>query len=758
MPEEISPRKAIEQVEAIVAALRERWDDLPPEGQRQAEELYQRMRREYGEAQAFQRGAIVARFLHELEGIPGVREAVGDLIDATRGPAIRAVVMGDLALLDRLPARLTPAARSGGPTRRYLHVDVSGAETPVELNQPTRVVVRVSDEPLGPDDVPFEVDDEPTAELILDPEEAEIEGEGRREIDLGEVVEAWFTVRPQKPGLRSIVAELRRRGQAWARAERHMTVVEPPRRGLRPSDVPRMEESVAPAPEKAVGMAPEPATLTRYPHLDAPARVALNDRFSVFVQLLIEPPTPEAEAVQIADTGEPEHPPEVEVVLRARGFDVEGGNTRVITVARDEDTEERFVLIAREPGDHTIRADFYQFGRRIGSVSCQISVGAAEPTAERAPVEIPGGMELRVEPALEPPDLELCIELGPDGRTLSFELYSWRRDLNYHRKPAGQVTLQDSPLEKTQAVYQELSQMARRKPPTETAQALAERRLAAAGNDLWDELIPADLQREYWRFRDRVRTLLITCDEPWLPWEMIKPYRYSDDGQREDDEFWCQRFAISRWLPGPGLADALQGGAVRPVAPEQVNLAAVQEEVQLVSGLPSLCPVLESRPPLHRVLDVVTTIEQEPLSLMHFACHGQFDATLPNDSAITLSDGNLRPSDIQARFGGRRPRPLIFINACHGARMEFSFTGLGGWADRLIRRANAAAFLGAMWEVNDQLALKFARRFYQALLVDRVEIAEAVRLAREAIREAEPYNSTWLAYVLYADPKVRIVA
>lgn len=60
-----------------------------------------------------------------------------------------------------------------------------------------------------------------------------------------------------------------------------------------------------------------------------------------------------------------------------------------------------------------------------------------------------------------------------------------------------------------------------------------------------------------------------------------------------------------------------------------------------------------------------------------------------------------------------------------------------------------------MWEVNDGLALRFAQSFYTALLKNNETIAEAFRIAREEIRQLEPYNSTWLAYSLYADPEGR---
>ena len=121
-----------------------------------------------------------------------------------------------------------------------------------------------------------------------------------------------------------------------------------------------------------------------------------------------------------------------------------------------------------------------------------------------------------------------------------------------------------------------------------------------------------------------------------------------------------------------------------------------------------------------------------------------------------LSDGLLRPSDIQTRFGGKRPRPLIFINACEEAQMEFSFTGLGGWAERLVNSARVGAFAGAMWEINDVLALLFAKTFYTALLQERKTIAQAFQDSREEVRKQDPSNSTWLAYVLYADPEGRI--
>jgi CHAT domain-containing protein len=205
-----------------------------------------------------------------------------------------------------------------------------------------------------------------------------------------------------------------------------------------------------------------------------------------------------------------------------------------------------------------------------------------------------------------------------------------------------------------------------------------------------------------------------------------------------------------------GTAEELLVGAARSVAPTQVNLLSVQEEVDFIKQLRDLRSGITVLDPFSACLEVLDWLESGNFSMLHFACHGMFDATSPDNSAIKLSEGILRPSDIRVRFGGRRPRPLLFINACHGARTEFSFTGLGGWAKRLVTQAQVGAFIGAMWEVNDGLALQFARRFYTGLLKENETIAEAFRQAREEIRQLAPYNSTWLAYTLYADPQGRL--
>jgi len=482
--------------------------------------------------------------------------------------------------------------------------------------------------------------------------------------------------------------------------------------------------------------------LTRYPNLDCPDKTILNQRFSLTVELLLDQPEdqPEVEGIVINDTGT-DKLPEVEVVLSHSGFDLEGSNTQIIEVERDDDSNVRFVLIPRKLGQHKIKVQFYQNGKPIGKSVRNVLVSEQSVTVEVPQPDQPNDIELKTTLTIPPQDLELYIDLADDNRTLSFGLHSVKPEIDYHRTKLGQVTLQGSPLDKMQSVYKEMTQLAQRTPTTDEDKKWAEHRLESVGNELWDELIPERLKQEYWKFKSRVKSVLITSEEPWIPWEMLKPYRDNDDGEQENDLFWCQQFAISRWLSGAGTADELDMKNTRSIAPKQVNLPSVKEEIAFLESLADLRSSVTPLTSFSTRTQVLDSLKNEDLSVLHFACHGLFDSTSPDDSAITLSDGALRPSDIRVKFGGKRQRPLIFINACHGGRAEFSFTGLGGWADRLVN-ARAGAFIGAMWEVSDKLALQFAKTFYTALLQDNKTTAESFRQAREEIRQLAPYNST----------------
>ncbi|PSB43225.1 hypothetical protein C7B80_24910 [Cyanosarcina cf. burmensis CCALA 770] len=503
--------------------------------------------------------------------------------------------------------------------------------------------------------------------------------------------------------------------------------------------------------------------MLRYPYIESPSSSPINQRFSLYVKLLIESPEDGRQVINISDEF-----PEVEIVLRVQGCDIEGSNTQVIHVEWDEVTEERFVLIPRQLNEQHIQVDFYQEQRKIATVRGSIIIQGKElKNRKKTQTQIQTTLEIKDNISVPPPDLELCVQLDlRDRRTLYFTLHSTKSEIDFHHKKVGKVISESSPEQKMRFVYHQLGhlaeQVSRKGEPIDLNSPVSsfqdnqkranEERLISVGNQLWDELIPDELKQQYWQFKSVVTSLLITSDEPWIPWEIIKPYKFNNE-KEEQDPFWCEQFAMSRWLSGPGTADDFPTELVITVAPTNTNLLCLQQEVTFFQQLNNLRSSVSCLPTISNVSELQNYIRKPEFSILHFACHGMFDRTFPNDSAIQLTDGVLRPSDIRIKFTNLRP--LIFINACHGGRVGFSFTRIGGWAERFVN-ARVGVFIGAMWEVNDELALQFAQTFYTALLQENLTIAQAFQKSREAIRKVAPYNSTWLAYSLYADPEARI--
>lgn len=197
-----------------------------------------------------------------------------------------------------------------------------------------------------------------------------------------------------------------------------------------------------------------PQSLTRYPNLDCPDKAIINQKFSLTVELLMEQPEEQLPSVVIPDTGTLELP-EVEVVLSARGFDLESSNVQVMKVDRDDDSQVRFNLIPRQLGEQRIKVDFWHKGSRIGTARRNVLI--AEKLVD---ITVPQSdesllLEFKTVKTVPSQDLDLLIDVGSDGKTLLFRLHSSKVDVDYNHRKAGQVTLEGSPLEKMQVIYRE---------------------------------------------------------------------------------------------------------------------------------------------------------------------------------------------------------------------------------------------------------------------------------------------------------------
>jgi hypothetical protein len=389
--------------------------------------------------------------------------------------------------------------------------------------------------------------------------------------------------------------------------------------------------------------------------------------------------------------------------------------------------------------------EFFQDSRYLGRAEVETTVG--EKPRESHPVSAHSSLALH--PQQLAPDLTIYIEevsLEKERRLYRFLLLSPIHELNLKFEKAGEIEMQAPPDVYFEDLFAELNDWLRERDVDDD---LFFKRLSSLGANLYDQLFPGKLKRIYWeKLRKEVKTVQIISADPWIPWELVRPYHPET---LEEDSFLCEQFALTRWLAGSSSPDVIDFQRMALVVAAS-DLSAAADEAAALRKLPGV----EVRDVSPSLLDVYDLLERGGFQGLHFACHGEYDRQTPDQSMVLLEAGQrFRPNDIAGKkraFG--RDEPLVFLNACETGRAGLSLTGLGGWAKAFIG-AGAGGFVGSTWAAQDESAYKFAVAFYSYLLEGET-VAEAARLARREIRRAG--DPTWLSYTVYANPLARLAA
>jgi hypothetical protein len=348
------------------------------------------------------------------------------------------------------------------------------------------------------------------------------------------------------------------------------------------------------------------------------------------------------------------------------------------------------------------------------------------------------------------------------GRTrLSYTLHSPAGAAPFfHREIAGPM-IQGNPEDYHVHLLQKLENLAERL-DVDRAQLLQveiERKLFSLGHQLWRELFPPDLRHAYRDIRRFVKTWLLVSDEPWIPWELIKPF---DDSTRDDvidDDFLALRFELTRWLAGEKVP-ALEIGVHRLATIRTAEgLPQSGEELSFLTDLAARVGIEPVPQAPVSADDLLGFLETGSVEALHFLGHGRFMAESANDSPIPLPDGSLfRPGDLEGPLATRigQARPLVVLNVCWGAQQGWSPTRNGGWAARWVGVAGCGAFVSPLWCVRDKASLAFTRTFYGAL-ARGATLGQAGLEARQHIRETQSGDPAALAYIVYGHPNARVL-
>jgi CHAT domain len=433
--------------------------------------------------------------------------------------------------------------------------------------------------------------------------------------------------------------------------------------------------------------------------------------------------------------------------LRAHPVDSTAEEGELQHLARDTEalSHESTERILQRPFADSRRAATARRGET--SVAAKETVGVARVNAYLDPEGV------------APPDLSLRIRLS--GSTLQFELNADRPDLPYHDMEVGETKLSgefgDTPPAYRENLKARVRAIAARPDKADVVD------LQNLGSGVYNDLFPEELKRAYAEFRDMgVRSLLVTSDEPWIPWELARPH--SPDFE-EPDDFLCMRFAMTRWLPGDNTKHRFKIESMAPLEAGAIEgeelLASAREECEYLTELAERCQVENLSPGCAR-FDIVRSLlrlKDREVHLWHVAAHGRLGDTDPDESVIVFSDRPWRAGDLIAEDGYaiQQTRPLVFFNACLVGQQDFKATRLAGWPAVWVAQNRCGGFIAPQWSVNSDLAKVFSQAFYAALSgAEDMTLGEAARLARHAARDENPVDPTWLSYAVYGHPNARV--
>lgn len=487
----------------------------------------------------------------------------------------------------------------------------------------------------------------------------------------------------------------------------------------------------------------EPADAARSLEAEFPERVQLGSVATLSVYTTGEAPTEHGLALEVAPADR------IDIVVQPRsGFVLDESDDRAsLTIpASGESRHVQFKLKAVEAGPGTIRVRAFLRGEPLGLISLTSVVvpEAGRPVPDTRPKR--SRSRRLVAPSAQLPDLTVFVEEWEAGDDTQYRILLTANDpaleLNLHTY--GPFTLELDPAKFFEEFFREIEQLPL---GTRAERDLADRRLAAKGAYLSQALLPDDLREKLWTVRDRITSIIVQSEEPWIPWELCR-LTGRDGGRIVEGPFLCEAYTMTRWLPGVGFKRPLSIRNLALVVPDDSGLPLSGAERAYVQSLAGRrCKVTEVPATFAKLQDAFA---KGVYDAWHFTGHGAARDANPDLSPIILAGGeSFTPESLSgAAANVGIPHPLVFINACQVGRAGMALTGIGGWANRFVE-AGAGAFIGAYWSVYDEAAYAFATEVYTRLLRGD-PVGQAVRDARLAIRR--PGDPTWLAYTVFADP------
>lgn len=472
---------------------------------------------------------------------------------------------------------------------------------------------------------------------------------------------------------------------------------------------------------------------SRYITGSMPERAAVGRRIGLVVQVTLD--RREAGSALLRSLDVPYEGCDITITVTAPGLRPLGDLEQDLHVPSKGDSDPiRFGFQTDRVGLHHARVRVFAAGTFLGELLLEISVEVGAAMEEGPPRSA-----LLEGLAAEPGEVTLQVSRTDDDR-YSFQLIGEALyPVELSRRLAG------DPTQVVRALADELRAMAAGASPYENP-VLVRNRITSLGAQLWSDVVPDAIRRQFWEQADRIRLFTVASDTDTVPWELLYPV----DGDH-DNGFLAEQFPVIRRVYGQGRVRNLNLSSAAYIVPPG-SPANAMDEVQSVRAL--LGGSIRDQGVCSRLDSLIRLLEDTP-SVLHFACHNAFTDT--EGSAMNLEGGPWRPSDLSVSVQRRSLAgacPLVFLNACRTAGEVPGLMHMMGWA-RQFMGAGAGAFIGSLWAVRSSSAREFADEFYRALVAEGKPLGAASQHARQAI-SADGGDPTWLAYTIYGNPSATV--
>jgi hypothetical protein len=478
--------------------------------------------------------------------------------------------------------------------------------------------------------------------------------------------------------------------------------------------------------EKCAGPGEPPE---RYLTGELPERAPAGRRISLLVRITIAKPDGLAAPLHRFSI-----PPEgcyLTITVSAPALIPMGDLEQELHVPAAADSEPiRFGFTTGRAGLHSVTVRAFSGGTFLGELALELSVEVGAALEEG-----PSRSAVLIGLAAEPGEVTLQVSRTAEDR-YSFQLIGEALyPVELTKRLAG------DPTEVVGALIDELRSMAARTSPFATAK-LVRNRIKNLGAQLWADVVPETIRRQFWTQVDRIKLFTVASDMDNVPWELLYPV----DGDN-DNGFLVEQFPVVRRVYGQGRVRRMRLDSAAYVVPPG-SPGNAMDEVQAVRE--RLGVRIRDHGIVGRLDSLISLLDNSP-NVLHFACHNQF--TDKSGSVITLEGGPLRPSDLAVAVQTHclaASSPLVFFNACRTAGEIPGLMQMMGWAKQFMG-AGAGAFVGSLWAVRSSSARAFTDAFYHALITDRAPLGVASLQARQTIADDDG-DPSWLAYTVYGNP------